>query len=242
MTRDVYVFGDSHWRVFFPFVNHGAATDNVSHEQDGVRTIDTIANELSGATMYGLLTNGSRIGARARILNTIDHLGGVDNVALTFGEVDARFHNGRYFVGDRISYGRVYDLIARYKRFIEEDLKWSGRVRGNVFVYYGYRYPQGENTLLQPGQPIGPDGLRRAEALHSAFPMFINSMIDSSIEKIHAITPWGGRPQENEVSADGVHLVPEMIYPKVLAKMLHIFEKQDIVRSNSELAKRETPL
>lgn len=219
MTHDVYVFGDSHWRVFFPFVNHGAATDNVSHTQNDIRTIDTIANELSGATMWGLLNDSSRIGARARILNTIDKLGGVENVALTFGEVDARFHNGRYFYGDRISYGRVYETVARYRRFIEEDLKWSGRVRGHVFVYYGYRYPQGENTLLQPGQPIGPEGLKRAEALNSVFPMFINSIIDNSTEKIHAIMPWGGRPLEDHVSADGVHLVPEKVYLSILKKM-----------------------
>jgi hypothetical protein len=169
--------------------------------------------------MYGLLNPSSRHGARNRIIDTIDRLGGVDNVGLAFGEVDARFHNGRYFVGDRISYGRVYDLVARYKRFIEEDLKWSGRVRGRVFVYYGYRYPQGDATLLQPGQPIGSDGLRRAEALHNCIPAFMNTMIDNSRDGIHLITPWSGRPPEDLVSADGVHLVPEKIYPMVLERM-----------------------
>jgi hypothetical protein len=220
---DVYVFGDSHWRVFFPFVNHGAATDNVSHEQDGVRTIDTIANELSGATMYGLLNPNSKNGARNRILGTLDAIGGAENVGLAFGEVDARYHNSRYFYKDKISYGRLYDLVARYRRFIEEDLLADGRVRGNVFVYYGYAYPQQENTLLQPGQPIGPEGLRRAEMMHIAMPMLLNQIVDA-IPRTYVITPWGGRPRDEAVSPDGVHLLPEKIYPTVLHGMKKVFE------------------
>lgn len=214
MSHDVYVFGDSHWRVFFPFVNHGAATDNVSHTQDGITTIDTIANELSGATMYGLLKDNSRIGARARILNTIDKLGGVDNVGLVFGEVDARFHNGRYFNGDRASNGRILETVARYVRFVEEDLLHTKRVRGGVFIYHGFSYPQGEFTLLQPSQPIG-------ERVYHA--RVVNAMMGNAIsdafqyqQQVCVIDPYV--PPE-WVSADGVHLIPEHVYPTVLRKM-----------------------
>lgn len=221
--HDVMVFGDSHWRVFFPFVNHGAATDHVTHEQDGIRTIDTIANELSGATMYGLLNPNSKNGARNRILDTLDFMGGCDNIGLAFGEVDVRYHNQRYFYKDKLSYGRLYDLVARYRRFIEEDLFADGRVRGHVFVYYGYTYPQQENTLLQPGQPIGHEALRRAELMHIVMPMLLNQVIDV-IGNTHVITPWGGRPRDELVSHDGVHLIPEKIYPTVLHGMRTVFE------------------
>ena len=109
--NDVYVFGDSHWRVFFPFVNHGDASANVSHtgERRGikVRTIDTIANELSGSTMWGLLNDSSRHGARNRILNTLKSLNGVDSVGLVFGEVDARYHYERYYDRNQILVSRI---------------------------------------------------------------------------------------------------------------------------------------
>jgi hypothetical protein len=230
MTHDVYVFGDSHWRVFFPFVNHGAATDHVSHAQDGIRTIDTIANELSGATMWGLLKDESRIGARKRILGTIDSLGGVDNVGLVFGEVDARFHNGRYFVGDRISEGRVYELVARYCRFIQEDLQMSGRVRNKVFIYHGFSYPKMGETLLQPSQPMGQEAYLRA--------MLVNQRVGAALcsmkpENSHLIL--NSNPA---VSSDGVHLIPEETYPQVLARMYDVLKPFD--RTNWE--KRQLPL
>lgn len=215
MAHDVYVFGDSHWRVFFPFVNHGAATDNVSHELDGIKTIDTIANELSGSTMWGLLNPNSRHGARNRILNTIDSLGGVDNVGLVFGEVDARFHHARYFVdGARLIRGRVLELLSRYSRFIEEDLLDTRRVRKNVFVYHGFRYPHGPSTLLQPSQPIGKDGYEMAADVNAA----VGSMLSYALSdpKIHLIQPY---VYEDDVSNDGVHLIPERIYRRVHAKM-----------------------
>lgn len=218
-VRDVYVFGDSHWRVFFPFVNHGAATDNVSHTQSGVRTIDTIANELSGATMYGLLNPNSKNGARNRILGTIDRLGGVDNVALVFGEVDARFHYGRYFVGDSLSRGRIFDLVGRYARFVHEDLQMSGRVRGKVFVYHGFRYPQHDRTLLQPGRPIGED-IWKAKAVSQSLDVHIaNALWAPNVHVIH------GKPSDEDVSPDGVHLIPERVYPSVLKEMADYFAR-----------------
>jgi hypothetical protein len=215
--NDVYVFGDSHWRVFFPFVNHGAAADNISHEQDGVRTIDTIANELSGATMYGLLNPNSKNGARNRVLSTIDRLGGVDNVGLVFGEVDARFHFGRYFVGDKLSRGRIFELVSRYARFIHEDLQMSGRVRNKVFVYHGFRYPQHDSTLLQPSHPIGED-VWRANAVNSSVGDHLNHALRDP--NVHVIRR---DPLSEDVSPDGVHLIPERVYPAVLEKMVEAF-------------------
>ncbi len=210
MSSDVYVFGDSHWRVFFPFVNHGAATDNVSHEQSGVRTIDTIANELSGSTMWGLLNPSSRHGARNRILNTLDSLGGADNVALVFGEVDARYHNGRYFKDGLLSSGRVIELVSRYVRFVQEDLIWTGRVRENVFIYHGFAYPKGEQTLLQPGQPIG-ENLLRAEAVnHLVGELLGPAFMDMPMVK--TIVP--ADPVDDIVSPDGVHLDPAAVYSR----------------------------
>lgn len=219
MAHDVYVFGDSHWRVFFPFVNHGAATDNISHEQDGIRTIDTIANELSGSTMYGLLNPNSRHGARNRILDTIDRLGGVENVGLVFGEVDARFHNGRYFQGDKICHGRIQELVSRYVRFVEEDLIFSGRVRNKVFVYHGFDYPQMHDTLLQPSQPMGKEGYLRATMVNHAIKAFLSYGAFSLTLNVHPILNY-----DPIVSIDGVHLDCESTYPKVLADMKRVFD------------------
>jgi hypothetical protein len=231
MVNDVYVFGDSHWRVFFPFVNHGAATDNVSHTQDGVRTIDTIANELSGATMYGLLNPSSKNGARNRILNTLDSLGGVDNVGLVFGEVDARYHHMRYYVdGERISRGRLYEVVARYKRFIDEDLLYTKRVRKNIFVYHGFSYPKKGETLLQPGQPIGRDGFERADYVNSEMGCAIQRLIPSY--NVHCLVR--DNLPDHYVSDDGVHLVPEFIYPSVLNLMRSVFD-EEAVRAGREI-------
>lgn len=205
---DVYVFGDSHWRVFFPFVNHGASTDNVSHSQDGVTTIDTIANELSGSTMWGLLNPNSRNGARNRILSTIDRLGGVENVGLTFGEVDARYHYGRYHEGDRLCQGKVLELLSRYVRFVQEDLLNTGRVKDRVFIYHGFDYPQKENTLLQPGRPIGDDW-QKAEAVNNCVSMFLPRVF-CGLSRVTTIVP--NQPMHKHVASDGVHLEPEPVY------------------------------
>lgn len=213
VTHDVHVFGDSHWRVFFPFVNHGAATDNISHTQDNIRTIDTIANELSGSTMWGLLNPNSKNGARNRILNAIDSLGGVDNVGLVFGEVDARYHNERYFLNGHLSIGRIHELVARYSKFICDDLILSRRVRGQVFVYHGFSYPEMGDTLLQPSQPMGDEAYIRAE--------MVNARVKKELSRLGDI---GHRVKliindDPVVSHDGVHLIPEETYPLVLRKM-----------------------
>lgn len=206
--HEVYVWGDSHWRVFFPFVNHGSP--GVVHEQDGIRMIDMCANELSGATMYGLLNDSSKNGARRRILGDLDRLGGVDNVALVFGEVDARYHNHHYFNGDKISMGRVYDLLGRYRRFIDEDLLWTGRVRKHVFVYHGFGYPRGQDTLLQPGLKIGENAFLRAHDLNRCVKsQMCDVMSSKSITVIDPVVLY------NDVSDDGVHLIPERIHPRV---------------------------
>lgn len=209
--HDVHVFGDSHWRVFFPFVNHGSP--GVTHEGEGtfgmrIRTIDMVANELSGATMYGLLNDSSKNGARRRILGDLDRIGKVENVGLVFGEVDARYHNGRYFVDGRISRGRIYDLLARYRRFIDEDLLFTGRTQ-RVFVYHGFKYPKGPETLLQPNQPIGDNHVAAA---------VVNAEINCKLDlvlggpNIHVIKP---EIHSGHVSDDGVHLKPEFIYPEI---------------------------
>ena len=220
-VNDVYVFGDSHWRVFFPFVNHGAATDNISHEQDGVRTIDTIANELSGSTMYGLLNPSSRHGARNRILDTIDRLGGVDNVGLVFGEVDARFHHERYFVNGHLSMGRIHETVARYSRFICDDLILSRRVRNKIFVYHVFSYPKMGETLLQPSQPIGRDGYLRAEMVNARIKAALHSLYDLG-GRVHVI-----QNDDPVVSDDGVHLIPEETYAKVLSRMVQVFDRDN---------------
>jgi len=216
--HDIHVFGDSHWRVFFPFVNHGSP--GLVHEDGQLRVIDMVANELSGATMYGLLNDASKNGARRRILGDLDRLGGVQNVGLVFGEVDARYHNSKYYFGDKISRGRVVELLARFRRFVDEDLLFSGRVRGKVFIYNGFRYPQGENTLLQPGQPIGSEALKRAEDVANHIWCYLDHIVGS--QQTHIISPY--HLKEDDVSPDGVHLIPERIYPQVRDKICKILD------------------
>lgn len=230
MTHDVYVFGDSHWRNFFPFVNHGAATDNVSHEKDGIRTIDTIANELSGSTMWGLLNANSKHGARNRILSTIDSLGGVQNVGLTFGEVDVRYHHAKYFSGNKISLGRVHELLGRFERFIDEDLIQTGRVAGKVFVYYGYDYPKMGDTLLQPGQPIGLEGYMMAREMHEVMESEIELVRRWDVHLIRASRSSFNMMGYPLTSEDGVHLIPERIYPMIFDRMFQVLcpEKMEI--------------
>lgn len=209
--HDVHVWGDSHWRVFFPFVNHEAP--GVYHEQDKIRMIDMVANELSGATMYGLLNDNSKNGARRRILNTLDDMGGVRNVALVFGEVDARYHHKRYYVDDMLSRGRVMELLGRYRRFIEEDLLWTERVRGQVFVYHSFEYPQLNRTLLHPSIEIGKEGYLDATHLNRfisrALPMALDGAANVITLDIHG----------SDVSVDGVHLVPERVFPRVFEQI-----------------------
>lgn len=217
--HDVYVFGDSHWRVFFPTVNHGAATDNVTAEAHGVRTIDTIANELSGATMWGLLNPKSKNGARNRILNTLDAIGGADNVALVFGEVDARYHAEKYFVDGHFVVGRAYELLARFARFIKEDLLIPDRVRGQVFVYTGFAYPLRGETLRQPGQPMGDTGFSMARTLNS----FIADRLQDVLEHDACVMSVPNLRDEI-VSDDGVHLRPELIYPELVEYMGRVLE------------------
>lgn len=215
--RDVHVFGDSHWRVFFPFVNHGSP--GVTFEHCGIRMIDMVANELSGATMYGLLNDGSKNGARRRILGDLDRIGPVENVALVFGEVDARYHNSRYFVNGKFSPGRAYDLLARYRRFIDEDLLFSGRVRNRVFVYSGYCYPKYEHTLLQPGVPIG-DAVKQANLLNNWISDRMSEVVEST-----AICHISILPRYQDVSEDGVHLLPLSVFPEVVTKIIEEFER-----------------
>lgn len=218
MTNDVFVFGDSHWRVFFPFVNHAVTTgmhNAVMHEQtseDGVtvRTIDTTGNGLSGATMWGLLNPSSRLNTRNVMFNTIDSLGGVDNVGLVFGEVDARYHNDRYFVGGKISSGRILELVSRYVRFVQEDLIITRRVRKNVFLYHGFNYPQREGTLLQPGQPIGDKFLQAEDVNRHVREHLRTAFMD--LPMVKTILP--DEPLYDLVSKDGVHLEPKPIYDR----------------------------
>ncbi len=178
MTHDVYIWGDSHWRVFADRVNNGPP--GVMTELYGVRTIDMCANELSGATMWGLLNPNSKNGARRRILGDLDGLGGVDNVGLTFGEVDARYpqHHDRYFNAKGvIIVARLQELVARFRRFIEEDLLESRRVTGHVFFAHGYVYPKEGETLLQPGQPMGQMAYHRATDVNTYMTTLLEQML-----------------------------------------------------------------
>lgn len=212
MTRDVYVFGDSHWRVFFPFVNHGSP--GLEFELDGIRMIDMVANELSGATMYGLLNDNSKNGARRRILGDLDRVGPVENVGLVFGEVDLRYHNHQYFHGGRLDGVAVLKTILRYKQFIDYDLLRSGRVTGDVFVYFGFSYPQYESTLLQPGIPIG-DRVWDAMNLHDEFARLMPEMLEDTAEnRVHVMLNMGPN-RDSAVSADGVHFDPPSVFPFV---------------------------
>lgn len=210
--RDVHIWGDSHWRVFFPFVNHGSP--GITHEQDDIRYVDMVANELSGATMHGLLNDGSKNGARRRILGDLDRIGPVENVGLVFGEVDARYHNGRYTgVDGRLDGLTVLNSVMRYKQFIDRDLLDSGRVTGRVFVYYGFCYPQFESTLLQPGVPIG-DSVWSALNVHDAFMELLPELLPYTHNYVHVIANHTLN-LESAVSDDGVHLRPEAVFPLV---------------------------
>ena len=213
MTNEVYCFGDSHWRVFFPFVNHGSP--GVFHELNGVTMIDMVANELSGATMYGLVNKNSTNGANRRIIGDLEKMRGVDNVALVFGEVDVRYHNHFYFkeTGELDSVA-VLKTLLRYKAFIEE-LFDRGLVSKNVFVYYGFAYPHGENTLLQPGINIG-ERLSYAERLHMAMAEMIAPILQFAErdQRVHVIINQHSETGQM-VSNDGVHLEPEKIFPLI---------------------------
>lgn len=209
--HDVYCFGDSHWRVFFPFVNHGSP--GVTHEQDGIRYVDMVANELSGATMYGLMNDSSKNGARRRILGDLDRIGPVQNVGLVFGEVDLRYHNHHYVIDDTIDCLAVLKTLVRYKQFIDYDLVRAGRVTNAVFVYYGFSYPRFEDTLLQPGVPIG-DRVWTALNLRDEFIRLIPEVLPNTHKnRVHLIvnSPCIG----DAVSEDGVHLKPEAVFPLV---------------------------
>lgn len=219
MANDVYVFGDSHWRVFFPFVNHAVTTgthDAVIHAQttengEVIRTIDTTGNGLSGSTMWGLLNPLSRNHARKTIIDTLDSLGGTKNVALVFGEVDARYHFERYFHNGILSSGKILELIARYVRFIQEDLILSNRVTDNIFVYHGFAYPQ------EGGWPgSNPESQLKAEAVNHIVSQFLgNAFMDMPIVK--PIIPGvnaNGPSVVSMVSADAVHLEPKIVYEK----------------------------
>lgn len=212
MTHDVYIWGDSHWRVFFPFVNHGAP--GVTHEQDGIRYVDMVANELSGATMYGLLNENSKNGAWRRILGDLDRMGPVENVGLVFGEVDARYHSQRYVTSDGKIDGRVIlESVMRYKRFIDLELLDFDRVRGSVFVYYGFCYPQYESTLLQPGVPIGAS-VWDALNVHDSFMELLPELLPYTHNRVHVIVNRSLNLHD-AVSPDGVHLRPEVVFPLV---------------------------
>lgn len=218
MPHDVYVFGDSHWRVFFPFLNSGAPGKEFEYE--GIRMIDMVANELSGATIHGLLNDHSKRGTRQRILHDLDTLQGVPNVALTFGEVDVRYHNSRYFRSDgRLDEVAILKLLLRYKEFIEVDLFGSGRVSGAVFVYYGFHYPDGPETLLHEGVAMGHDSFMRAATLHQVLERKLPEVLCFTTSPVHVmINPHA----PSMVSEDGVHLLPERTYPMIHARMKQV--------------------
>ena len=95
-----------------------------------------------------------------------------------------------------------------------------GLVRKNVFIYHGFAYPEGPGTLLQPGQPIG-ESFQRAVAVNEAVQDLLHVAMDDRrvtlIRPEMSVNSWLW--QDGVVSDDGVHLVPERIYPHVLEKM-----------------------
>lgn len=220
--KDIYVFGDSHWRIFFPFVNHGSP--GVAVELNSViRINDMVANELSGATMYGLLNENSKNGARKRILNDLDKLGPVEYVALVFGEVDVRYHNHHYFNDSAFIFGNGIDLLLRYIKFIKEDLLLSGRVTKKVIIFNKFFYPQKEKTLLQPGIEIGKVAFDRAIILQKFIENNISMVISACDIKDKIALINNKDINELHISDDGVHFDPEKTF-------LHIFlELMDIV-------------
>lgn len=145
---DVYVFGDSHWRVFFPFTNHGPP---LVHVEGDLRVHDTIGNSMSGATMYGLLNDSSSSHARQRVMNILRSVGGADHLALVFGEVDIRYHSARYFDSRGLIIPKVMELLARYRQFIDE-LYMGSLVRGKTVVYYGFAYARQTVATWDGGQ------------------------------------------------------------------------------------------
>jgi hypothetical protein len=230
MTHNVHVWGDSHWRVMFDKVNHGPP--GYTTELMGIKTIDMCANELSGATMYSLVREDSKNGARRRILGDLDRLGPVENVGLVFGEVDCRYHNHHYFREDGSLKGhKVLELVARYKQFIEEDLLTAGRVTGHVFVYWGFAHPNGENTLLQPGQPMGLASWTRASTLIRSISNVLEVLMIHSLGRVTVIDPYDGYVPPSAVSNDGVHLNPEAVCHRIfddMAKVLNPVAKQGL--------------
>lgn len=220
--HDVHVFGDSHWRVFFPFVNHGSP--GVTHEQDGIRLIDMVANELSGATMYGLMNVMPKCRANSRIIESLESLGGVDNVALVFGEVDVRYHNSRYFdEHDALIQDKLDELLDRYRQFIV-GLISTGLVRRNVFLYYGFAYPLGGGTLLQPGIEMGSFTSLMAKMLHAEIASRLSGVMEGL--PVHCVIVQ----HENTglmVSDDGVHLDPQKTFPLTHELMMKVFDDQD---------------
>ncbi len=222
MLHKVYAFGDSHWRLFFPFVNHGPP--GPTYEREGIMTVDTTANELSGATMWGLQNERSTHRARTRILDTIDSLGGVDNVGLVFGEVDVRYHWHRYYASNgQLLVDPVLGLLSVYRRFIVEDLLGSGRVRNKAFVYYGFRYnPPTPNQHHRDHPPTAEDVL----VLHRLIEGLLPSFMAESSDRIVTICP--GESLEGEpgvlkpryTDQDGIHPLPEPIFNEFVFPVL----------------------
>lgn len=210
-SKEVYVWGDSHFRNFFPFLNTGSP--GIAVEKNGITIIDMVANELSGATAYGLVNPNSKNGARRRVLGDLDKLKEsgvvVKNVAFTFLEVDCRYHNHNYFDSDgSISNAKVIQTLARYRQFIEDVLSENKSIE-NVFVYFGYDYPKGEKTLLQPGLEIGGNYYHAIEMIAKVKTWLPKILSDS---RVHPICPMY---LDLKVSDDGVHLDPAWTFEHI---------------------------
>lgn len=223
MLHEIYVFGDSHWRVFFPFLNED--NPGICFEKNGIVFLDSTANELSGATIWGLQNENSRHQARNRILQTIDVFGSIENIALVFGEVDARFHWQKYLNEDEsFNAGKVLELADRYLSFIVDDLIKPGRVTKNVFVYFGFRYPNGEETEVNPHTVLGTAFYvvrKIVDTLEQVLPLTLQYE-----DKIHVIIP-----ADEEINAcvgsDGVHLVPQKSFDVIFPFIESILNDQN---------------
>lgn len=133
----------------------------------------------------------------------------IENIALTFGEVDVRYHNHHYFSEDRFLISKAKDTIEIYKNFIDSIAKKCDNLK-NVFIYWGFYYPHCEETLLQPNLKMGKDSLYRANVMLNWMEELLPK-IESNIIKLIM-------PEDKSlisVSDDGVHLDPKFTFENI---------------------------
>lgn len=222
MKNKIYPFGDSHWRVFFNQVNHFAQPWTTFDADENLEIIDTTSNELSGATMYGLLKEKTTHNARRRILDFISSHE-VNNIGLAFGEVDCRYHIHRFVNSKRTCKSVTDELADRYVHFIMNDI--SPKVSGKIFVYFGYRYTRHAYDFLSEKEKIHESILELTKSLEEKFsnlnfskvvPIIIGDQLEENNSIFLKQRYWADKNQD----AREVHLHPsntfyDFIYPRI---------------------------